>query len=346
MASLSRSLLPLSLVVVFLTVGCGDDDVGRCVPGEVVACGTCGGAQTCLPDGTYGPCDCADGGTEDAGVDSGMSDSGMSDSGMASDSGMDASDSGVVDSGRDASDSGMVDSGTDASDSGMVDSGTDASDSGMSEMCDDDGATVRYVVGFQGIPEIMGAVADGFNVDDRISGEADPLGCFIEDYTSPLGERGIDNSISQLAPVLESATGTALDVGGSLTLTVSDIDSFEDDPCVVVRTGGVEVFGEIRDGVLTASGFTVAFEVLGASVDIEDGHLRADITARSLDGLAGGGATVDDLVRTFGSALAGVSPALIRSVLESVADLSPDRSGVCQSVSGAAYFRTPRAPGG
>lgn len=61
--ALVRTLVSVPwLVVAILAGGCGAS-AATCVPGASAACACAGvatpGAQTCSPDGTFGPCDCA-----------------------------------------------------------------------------------------------------------------------------------------------------------------------------------------------------------------------------------------------------------------------------------------------
>ena len=86
-------------------------------------------------------------------------------------------------------------------------------------------------------------VSTGFDLDGLTSDETDAGGCFIEDFTSPDGALGIDNSFAKMLPALDLAGGSALsdliqaavDSGELLLmLELSGIDDFENDVCVAL----------------------------------------------------------------------------------------------------------------
>lgn len=57
----------------------------------------------------------------------------------------------------------------------------------------------------------MTDVADGFNLDNRVSRLGDVLTCRAGDLTSPSGEIGIDNQLARLMPTVDQMTGGAVD---------------------------------------------------------------------------------------------------------------------------------------
>jgi hypothetical protein len=88
-----------------------------------------------------------------------------------------------------------------------------------------------------------GDVVDGFDLDDHASEAGDPVGCRQADFTSPEGERGVDNQIARLLPIVDSMTGGAFDGliqgavnNGQLLVAVSldGVDDLRDDACVSV----------------------------------------------------------------------------------------------------------------
>jgi hypothetical protein len=73
-------------------------------------------------------------------------------------------------------------------------------------------------------------VSDGFDLDERLSDDTDPAGCFQPDFRSPDGFLGVDNQLAVLAPTLDSATGVPMDA----TLDTA------------VRTGAILLVLELR----------------------------------------------------------------------------------------------------
>lgn len=76
-----------------------------------------------------------------------------------------------------------------------------------------------FVVNDLAIPDVMvmgGAeIAQGFNLDDRVSDETDIQGCMQPDFMSPDGREGIDNQLATLKPSLSGFVG-------DLDMTISD----------------------------------------------------------------------------------------------------------------------------
>jgi hypothetical protein len=99
-------------------------------------------------------------------------------------------------------------------------------------------------------------VADGFNLDNRVSAIGDPLTCRQADMTSPDGRiEGIDNQLARLIPTVDQMTGGALDGAiqaainnGQMLVaaTVTGVDDLCDDPEVEVtlqRVAGMPFVG-------------------------------------------------------------------------------------------------------
>ncbi len=119
-------------------------------------------------------------------------------------------------------------------DGGGVDSGPVA--------CDSVEPAKTFVVDVMDIGrEAPPGVAPGFDLDNKISDDADPAGCFQPDFTSPAGVAGIDNQFAVLAPTIESAAGTDLAVSisdsiasGSILImpVLENLDDNVNDPCI------------------------------------------------------------------------------------------------------------------
>jgi hypothetical protein len=110
--------------------------------------------------------------------------------------------------------------------------------------CDGAGDSVTYLVRAMGLEEAQdGAVSDGFDLDGLQSDEYDPGGCYVEDYTSPVGVGGIDNAMSLLMPllatteavVLEDLMQDSINNGAMLMMFgLDDLDDEHNDECVDV----------------------------------------------------------------------------------------------------------------
>ncbi len=101
------------------------------------------------------------------------------------------------------------------------------------------------------VREEMGVmdVADGFNLDNRVSRLGDVQTCRAGDLTSPSGETGIDNQLARLMPTVDQMTGGAVDGAiqaainnGQMlvAVTVSGIDDACNDDSVDVTVQRVE----------------------------------------------------------------------------------------------------------
>jgi hypothetical protein len=81
----------------------------------------------------------------------------------------------------------------------------------------------------------MTDVADGFNIDNRVSRLGDTLTCRAGDLTSPTGEPGIDNQLARLMPTVDQMTGGAVDgaiqaaINNGQMLVAITVSGIEDD---------------------------------------------------------------------------------------------------------------------
>jgi hypothetical protein len=159
--------------------------------------------------------------------------------------------------------------------------------------------TRTYVLGYlnigQAAPDGDPNIVPGFNLDNRISNEDDPDGCFHLDFTSPPpdNETGVDN---QLGPILASV-GSSLDIEGTIAeniadgsllilITVSEINDFtnDGDVHVALELGTMEGTGATMPTVDTMGNLTAGqkFNVNRASEGLVElsgqivaGRLRA-----------------------------------------------------------------------
>lgn len=138
----------------------------------------------------------------------------------------------------------------------------------------------------------------GFDVDGMVSVGKDEASCFKKDFTTPEGEKGIDNQLAALIPDVEAIFGDAVDgliqgaINNGILLILIDVKgaaNMENDECVdvTVRTvlgkptlgtdGVIEPYqtydpdpngqssdatsGRIEDGVLTIGPFELAIPI-------------------------------------------------------------------------------------
>jgi hypothetical protein len=89
--------------------------------------------------------------------------------------------------------------------------------------------------------EISPGVTDGFDLDNEVSQGDEDASCRHKDFVDSAGRTGIDNQLSTLIPVIESAVGNAVDglLQGSindgqllLMLEMEHAESMVDDGCV------------------------------------------------------------------------------------------------------------------
>lgn len=279
-------------------------------------------------------------------------------------------------------DGGMVDSGPGGDDGGDVDSGPSGPLPGECA----DGECI-FVTNSVVIPDVdlMGGVevANGFDIDMRVSDTGDVEGCMIPDFTAPDGREGIDNQLASLKPTLNGFIDGGLDatIEGALSdgdlillMELTGAESTDDsdvtlslflgqttDGAPPMLEGGSIAAGQTfnldpasvnPDGsaVVSVPASTVAGSLAAGPIDIplafpldetttltlniRSASVSADIQAGALaNGIIGGELIIDELITTV-MAIGGDLPiSVIQSTLESVADLSPDGDGVCQSLS-------------
>lgn len=122
-------------------------------------------------------------------------------------------------------------------------------------------AYVISTLGFTRADKDTGAVP-GFDLDHKVSDDTDEKSCFKRDFTSPDGQKGIDNQLAGLIPDVEKLLGNAVDglIQGAINngdlLILIDVDgakSMQDAACadVTVKLGkGKPILG--TDGVMEA----------------------------------------------------------------------------------------------
>ncbi len=273
-------------------------------------------------------------------------------------------------------DTGTEDTGT------PTDTGGGGEDTGGSADCST-GDSRFYVVDTISVPEIMGSTVDGFNLDELVSDESDPQGCFIEDFTAPDGRTGVDNQLAELAPILATALMTDLSTtiqeainSGSIVLLaeVTGVDDIANDDCVTMNlylglvpgdgapmvSGGTLTAGQTFDinevslmggnplisipnvtidaGTLQAGpvNLPLMLDIGGTALTltVRAATLRVDVTDTTIsNGTLGGELNIDELIMAVDGIGGDLDPMIVRSTLESVADLQPDAGGVCQAVS-------------
>lgn len=118
--------------------------------------------------------------------------------------------------------------------------------------CDSPGRSRSMVLSTYGFirPDPMrSTVADGFDLDGRVSTAGDAQGCRQSDFTSPDGTPGIDNQVARLLPVVDMMTGGAVDGlvqaavnNGQLliAITLDGLDDPQNDQCVNVTVQRVQ----------------------------------------------------------------------------------------------------------
>lgn len=254
---------------------------------------------------------------------------------------MDASDSGA-DTAEDTRSDGGRDSAADAANdaTGTSDISDTRMDSGPLEGACETGQCFFVFDSLDAARFTPGDRIRGFNLDDRVSDDSDPEGCFQEDRTTPAGVTGVDAQFSSIVPTFESLFDAelgeifreSLAVGFRNTLvSLSGIDGSSDDEvrCAVTpgsfrgdgdpeRSGGgtlapgqefgasaVVVFSScsVDDGVLSVRMESLpVFFPFGAGVEtlLVDVHLTARIAGDRLEEGLFGGAFD---VGAFGDAL-------------------------------------------
>lgn len=230
-----------------------------------------------------------------------------------------------------------------------------------------------YVISWLSLPENTGMRAPGANLDGRDSGEGSTsptAACdeFSQDFVSPAdGTRGVDNMYSTLVPTAEGVLDESIDgsieeaiVGGVLLLVI-ELDGGRIGVHLAAPVGDLRA----RGGRLRAGNTVQLLWTLGtgrvrtsggraiASIDrfsgrippesiplipfgfLQQVEMRFDVADGALsNGEIGGWFTVDDAVAEFSKIMPGIEDT-VRSVIESVADISPSRADpfICDAIS-------------
>jgi hypothetical protein len=111
-------------------------------------------------------------------------------------------------------------------------------------LCDGDGPSEVVLATSLTFARREGEVAEGFDLDGRVSDDRDEEGCNQTDLTSPDGVPGIDNAFSALMPALELTEARVIEDliaqfvnNGELLIAVEleDVDDRVNDPCVALN---------------------------------------------------------------------------------------------------------------
>lgn len=237
-----------------------------------------------------------------------------------------------------------------------------------------------WVLDAVAFPGVSDGVAPGFDLDGRVSGDADGAGCFHADLVDPQGVEGVDNQLAVLSTDLEGLVGDAIDglVAGAirdgqllLVVRVRGVDDPLDDDAVevtVTRAMGRPLVGTdgrllaeqtlelhataderwiggaIRDGVVEteAAEIVLRVEILATRFDLvlHDARVRLDPAAES--GLLGGGTPIADLVALIESTDEETLKSVAPDILAYAADLRPGTDGACADLSvGLTFEPTP-----
>lgn len=132
-------------------------------------------------------------------------------------------------------------------------------------------------------------VADGLDLDGRISEPGDGSGCGKPDFVSPDGMPGVDNQFARLLPAIQavggeggfqSAISRALNTGAVLvTVEMAHLDDPRDDACVDITLGRALGAPDIGNDGLIEAGQTYDRDLEAPSYTVEgaavlDGRLE------------------------------------------------------------------------
>jgi hypothetical protein len=121
-------------------------------------------------------------------------------------------------------------------------------------------------------------VAEGFNLDDRVSTQDDYLSCGKADFVDAAGNKGIDNRLAALIPVVRDQFGDAVDglVQGAINdgelviLTeMENVDDLVNDSCVNVA---VQI-GQKKRPSLGTDGVIEAFQTFDPDLTFERSYI-------------------------------------------------------------------------
>jgi hypothetical protein len=127
---------------------------------------------------------------------------------------------------------------------------------------------VITTAGFARVTDDTARIADGLNLDGQDTETADPASCSQIDFTSPSGEKGIDNQFGSLLPLIESYVGTE-NIGQLLStaiangqllivMAIDDLDDPVNDDDVTVR-----VAAGLGRPLLDAQGKFITYQTFG-----------------------------------------------------------------------------------
>lgn len=135
-----------------------------------------------------------------------------------------------------------------------------------------------------------GNIAQGVDIDGRVSDRSDDVTCNQVDFTSPDGTPGIDNQFARLLPALETVAGgdsvqaviqRTINSGGVLlALELARLDDLSDDSCVEVtvsRAAGqpsIGANGLLEEGQTFERDLNIPATFIEDAV-LSDGTLRA-----------------------------------------------------------------------
>ncbi|MDP3277018.1 MAG: hypothetical protein Q8Q09_17635 [Deltaproteobacteria bacterium] len=134
-------------------------------------------------------------------------------------------------------------------DAGPIEASVDASPS----RCRPLSSRMSFVlarIGFVREDPMRAGVADGYDLDNRVSMEGDVRTCRHGDLVSPDGHMGIDNQLASLIPSVDRMTGGALD--GAIQAAINNGQML-----VVLRVEGIDDLcedSEVRVSVVRVSG--------------------------------------------------------------------------------------------
>lgn len=364
-----RTIVATSCVVMLLAACGGDTPAAEplCIPGASVSCVCPGGAlggQVCLPDGSgFEACVCApvmDSSAPDSSTpDAMVADSGVGDSGA--DSGHSDADTGVPDA--DAADGGPtpVCDGTGPTGFFVIRSlaigrenppgtalGFDL-DGRVSDDTDERGCFQPDFVDPDGTPGVDNQYA-------VLAPTLESAGAHLDPALRAGVASGDVLLLLELEPGTDMCTSMSLyhgivPAGGPPTLDASGLivagQTFELDRASVdasgaavqrvvsVHVGGGRVLGRPLDVFLELPGATTSIPLR-----IRDASIRFDATATTLtNGVIGGSLDIDEFAAAVASIAGDSLPIdLIRSTLETVADLGVDAAGICRQLSVSLVF--------
>jgi hypothetical protein len=258
-------------------------------------------------------------------------------------------------------------------------------------VCDGDGAEHVLVSSGVRFARAVDGVSDGFDLDGETSVSGGLTGCGIADYTSPSGVPGIDNVMARMLPALEATEAQAVEAlihanvnDGNLLFVwkLTDVDDDWNDPCVgldLYRGAGAPLVGNdgrllpgqtfainpdvppihveasLVDGVLTASGLTIAVPIQVFQADLNLSLENAQVRFRRSDfevvevdrfgttamipdggytGVFAGGVSTASLQAIADEENVDASlSSLVSGLLSLNADLAPQPDGTCAQVS-------------